>query len=195
MALQPQSRLDDSAFAVLGLIALRGPSTAYERQARSVGRITDEFWPVPHVTPYRVTAELERLGMLTAEQERRRPSPARLLADGRRSLGAPGVALGADERDDDDPRSRPASPPLRRAGRPCRRSPSSPARRSASTRPGSRRSTRRRRGSPTTPSARRASARCGSAARSTTAALDLLELGRRGARLARFLGSVGRSGR
>ena len=68
IVLQPQPRLDDSAFAVLGLIALRGPSTAYEVK-RALGRIADEFWPVPHVTPYRVTAELERLGLLTAEQE------------------------------------------------------------------------------------------------------------------------------
>ena len=68
MALQARARLDDLAFAVLGLIALRGPSTAYEVK-RALSRIADEFWPVPHVTPYRVTAELERLGMLTAEQE------------------------------------------------------------------------------------------------------------------------------
>jgi DNA-binding PadR family transcriptional regulator len=66
--MQPPLRLDDSSFAVLGLIALRGPSTAYDIR-RALGRIADEFWPVPHVTPYRVTAELERLGMLTAEQE------------------------------------------------------------------------------------------------------------------------------
>ena len=70
MTMQPQYRLDDSAFAVLGLIALRGPSTAYEIK-RALSRITSEFWSVPHVTPYRVTKELARLGMLTAEQERR----------------------------------------------------------------------------------------------------------------------------
>jgi PadR family transcriptional regulator, regulatory protein AphA len=69
MKLQPRSRLDDSAFAVLGLIALRGPSTAYEVK-RALSRITSEFWPVPHVTPYRATTELARLGMLTAKQER-----------------------------------------------------------------------------------------------------------------------------
>jgi DNA-binding PadR family transcriptional regulator len=68
MASQPHAQLDDSAFAVLGLIALRGPSTAYDIK-RALSRIADEFWPVPHVTPYRVTAELERLDMLAAEQE------------------------------------------------------------------------------------------------------------------------------
>jgi len=67
--MQPQSRLDDSAFAVLGLIALRGPSTAYEVK-HALSRITSEFWPVPHVTPYRATRELARAGMLTAVQER-----------------------------------------------------------------------------------------------------------------------------
>jgi PadR family transcriptional regulator AphA len=87
--LQSRAQLDDSAFAVLGLIALRGPSTAYEVK-RALGRIADEFWPVPHVTPYRVTAELERLGMLTAEQERggRRRRVYSLTEEGRSTLRA-----------------------------------------------------------------------------------------------------------
>jgi DNA-binding PadR family transcriptional regulator len=89
IASQPQSRLDDSAFAVLGLIALRGPSTAYDVK-RALGRIADEYWPVPHVTPYRVTAELERLGMLTAEQEQggRRRRVYSLTDEGRSALQA-----------------------------------------------------------------------------------------------------------
>jgi PadR family transcriptional regulator, regulatory protein AphA len=69
MAVQPRTRLDDSAYAVLGLIALRGPSTAYELK-RALSRITGEFWSVPHVTPYRATKALQRAGMLTAAQER-----------------------------------------------------------------------------------------------------------------------------
>ena len=87
--LQPDARLDDSGFAVLGLIALRGPSTAYEVK-RALGRIADEFWPVPHVTPYRVTAELERLGLVTAEQEQggRRRRVYSLTDEGRSALGA-----------------------------------------------------------------------------------------------------------
>jgi DNA-binding PadR family transcriptional regulator len=89
MTLQPTSRLDDSAFAVLGLIALRGPSTAYDIK-RALGRIADEFWPVPHVTPYRVSAELERLGMLTADQEEggRRRRVYSLTDNGRSALQA-----------------------------------------------------------------------------------------------------------
>jgi PadR family transcriptional regulator, regulatory protein AphA len=87
--MQPQSRLDDSAFAVLGLIALRGPSTAYELK-RALSRITSEFWSVAHVTPYRVTTELARLGMLTAEQERggRRRRVFSLTDEGRSALRA-----------------------------------------------------------------------------------------------------------
>jgi DNA-binding PadR family transcriptional regulator len=89
MASQTPARLDDSAFAVLGLIALRGPSTAYDVK-RALSRIADEFWPVPHVTPYRVTAELERLGLLSAEQEHggRRRRVFSLTDTGRSTLSA-----------------------------------------------------------------------------------------------------------
>jgi PadR family transcriptional regulator, regulatory protein AphA len=89
MSVQPQTRLDDSALAVLGLIALRGPSTAYELK-RALSRITSEFWSVPHVTPYRATKGLARAGMLTAEQERggRRRRVYSLTDEGRSALGA-----------------------------------------------------------------------------------------------------------
>jgi PadR family transcriptional regulator, regulatory protein AphA len=89
MATQPRSRLDDTAFAVLGLIALRGPSTAYEIE-RALSRITSQFWSVPHVTPYRATRQLEREGMLTAEQERggRRRRVYSLTDEGRSALRA-----------------------------------------------------------------------------------------------------------
>jgi DNA-binding PadR family transcriptional regulator len=70
MRMQPSVRLDDSAYAVLGLIALRGPSTGYELK-RALSRITGHFWSVPHVAPYRATKALEREGMLVGEQERR----------------------------------------------------------------------------------------------------------------------------
>jgi PadR family transcriptional regulator AphA len=87
--MQPDKELDDSAFAVLGLIALRGPSTAYEIK-RALSRITSEYWSVAHVTPYRVTAALERQGLLTAEQERsgRRRRVFSLTDDGRSALRA-----------------------------------------------------------------------------------------------------------
>jgi DNA-binding PadR family transcriptional regulator len=89
MTLQSRARLDDSAFAVLGLIALRGPSTAYELK-RALSRITGEFWSVAHVTPYRVTADLESRGLLTAEQERggRRRRVFSMTEEGRSALNA-----------------------------------------------------------------------------------------------------------
>ena len=89
MTAQPHHDLDDSAFAVLGLIALRGPSTAYDVK-RALSRITGEFWSVAHVTPYRVTAQLARLGMLTAEQEQggRRRRVFSLTDEGRSALQA-----------------------------------------------------------------------------------------------------------
>jgi DNA-binding PadR family transcriptional regulator len=89
ISLQQGTRADAAAFAVLGLIALRGPSTAYEVK-RALSRIADEFWPVPHVTPYRATAELERLGLLTAEQEQggRRRRVFSVTEEGRSALRA-----------------------------------------------------------------------------------------------------------
>lgn len=89
ITLQSHPRLDDSAYAVLGFIALRGPSTAYEVK-RALSRITSEFWSVPHVTPYRATKALERAGMLSAEQERggRRRRVYSLTDEGRSALRA-----------------------------------------------------------------------------------------------------------
>ena len=89
MTVQAESRFDDAAFAVLGLIALRGPSTAYEVK-RALSRISSQYWPVPHVTPYRATRELARAGMLTAEQERggRRRRVYSLTDEGRSALRA-----------------------------------------------------------------------------------------------------------
>lgn len=89
MEVQDYSRLDDSVFAVLGLIALRGPSTAYEVK-RALSRITGEFWSVPHVTPYRATKMLEGVGMLTAQQEStgRRRRVYSLTGAGRSALHA-----------------------------------------------------------------------------------------------------------
>jgi PadR family transcriptional regulator, regulatory protein AphA len=89
MAVQPFLRLDDSAYAILGLIALRGPSTAYDIK-RALSRITNEYWSVAHITPYRVTKELTRLGMLTAKQERggRRRRVFSLTDEGRSAVRA-----------------------------------------------------------------------------------------------------------
>ena len=89
MALQQRSGLDDTAFAVLGLIALRGPSTAYELK-RALSRITGECGSGPHVTPERGTAEVARLGLRTAAQADggRRRRVYSLTDAGRSAIGA-----------------------------------------------------------------------------------------------------------
>ena len=86
---QPQTQLDDTSLAVLGLIALRGPSTAYDVK-RALARIANEYWPVPHVTPYRATTRLEALGLLHAQQEPggRRRRVFTLTDEGRAALDA-----------------------------------------------------------------------------------------------------------
>jgi PadR family transcriptional regulator, regulatory protein AphA len=86
---QQPPHLDDTSLAVLGLIALRGPSTAYQIK-RALSRITNEYWPVPHVTPYRATTRLESLGLLRAEQESggRRRRVFTLTDEGRATLQA-----------------------------------------------------------------------------------------------------------
>lgn len=62
------TRLGGTAIAILGMVGLRGPSTAYEIR-RAVGRISGEFWNVPHAVVYHETARLERAGLLTSVQE------------------------------------------------------------------------------------------------------------------------------
>lgn len=87
--LQQPPQLDDTSLAVLGLIALRGPSTAYQVK-RALSRIANEYWPVPHVTPYRAATRLESLGLLQAEQESsgRRRRIFTLTDEGRAALQA-----------------------------------------------------------------------------------------------------------
>lgn len=62
------SPLSDSAYAVLVVIALRGPSTAYEVN-RALTRLAGEFWATPHTQVYRECARLLETGMLDAEEE------------------------------------------------------------------------------------------------------------------------------
>lgn len=89
MSSQQPPQLDDTSVAVLGLIALRGPSTAYEIK-RALSRIANEYWPVPHVTSYRVTSKLESQGLLVANQEPggRRRRVYSLTEEGRGALQA-----------------------------------------------------------------------------------------------------------
>jgi PadR family transcriptional regulator, regulatory protein AphA len=61
--------LSDSAQAVLVLIALRGPSTAYDVK-RALARLAGEYWSAPHTQVYRECARLSSAGLLDEQVER-----------------------------------------------------------------------------------------------------------------------------
>ena len=83
------SRLSDSAHAVLVLIALRGPSTAYEVK-RALARLAGEYWSAPHTQVYRECARLAASGMLDEQVESggRRRRVYELTAAGREAVTA-----------------------------------------------------------------------------------------------------------
>jgi DNA-binding PadR family transcriptional regulator len=60
--------LTDSAYAILVVVALRGPSTAYELK-RALGHLAGESWSVPHTQVYRECARLAEAGLLDEEAE------------------------------------------------------------------------------------------------------------------------------
>ena len=60
--------LTATSYAVLGMVALRGPSSVYDVK-RAIEHLTGEFWSVAHVQHYRESERLERLGLLTSRQE------------------------------------------------------------------------------------------------------------------------------
>ena len=60
--------LSDSARAVLVVIALRGPSTAYDVK-RALLRLAGEYWSAPHTQVYRECARLAAAGLLSEEAE------------------------------------------------------------------------------------------------------------------------------
>lgn len=61
-------RVSTTSFVVLGLIALRGPSTSYELK-RAVEHSVGFFWPFPHAQLYDEPARLAEAGLLSASQE------------------------------------------------------------------------------------------------------------------------------
>ena len=63
-----ESELSATSFAVLGMVALRGPLTIYDLK-RALGHLAGEFWTVPHVQHYRESERLERIGLLASRQE------------------------------------------------------------------------------------------------------------------------------
>jgi DNA-binding PadR family transcriptional regulator len=61
-------RLNPISYVVLGLIGLRGPSTAYELK-RATNRSIAYFWPFPHAQLYTEPKRLAEAGLLSEEQE------------------------------------------------------------------------------------------------------------------------------
>ena len=87
MSTSPDLRLSTTSYVVLGLIALRGPSTPYDLK-RAVGHSVGYFWPFPHAQLYAEPKRLTAAGLLRVEQETgsRRRQIYSLTAAGRRAL-------------------------------------------------------------------------------------------------------------
>lgn len=64
----PSFRLSPSSYVVLGLIALRGPSTPYDLK-RATGRSVAYFWSFPHSQLYSEPERLAQGGLLSMEEE------------------------------------------------------------------------------------------------------------------------------
>jgi PadR family transcriptional regulator AphA len=68
------SRLTTTSYVVLGMLAMRGPSTSYQLK-RAVGRSVGYFWPFPHAQLYSEPKRLVQFGLLdvlTEDEGRRR---------------------------------------------------------------------------------------------------------------------------
>src|SRR5688500_7139408 len=60
--------LTDQAYAVLTVIALRAPVTAYEIE-RILDQLAGEFWSAPHTQIYRACKRLADAGLVREKQE------------------------------------------------------------------------------------------------------------------------------
>lgn len=82
-------RLSVTSYVVLGMIALRGPSTSYDLK-RAVGHSVGYFWPFPHAQLYSEPKRLADLGLLelAAEDDGRRRQTYSLTPAGRDALRA-----------------------------------------------------------------------------------------------------------
>lgn len=78
-----QGKLSTTSYVVLGIVALRGPSTPYDIK-RAIGRSIGYFWPFPHSQLYREPRRLAELGYLfqTQEDEGRRRITYSISPDG-----------------------------------------------------------------------------------------------------------------
>jgi len=81
------TRLTATSYAILGIVALRGPSTPYQIK-RALGRLGTHFWSVPHTQCYTETQRLAAAGLLSVESEEhgRRRLSYRLTDAGQRLL-------------------------------------------------------------------------------------------------------------
>lgn len=82
-------RLSTTSYVVLGMIALRGPSTSYDLK-RAVGHSVGYFWHFPHAQLYSEPQRLAELGLLRldAEREGRRRKTFSITDRGRQALRA-----------------------------------------------------------------------------------------------------------
>jgi len=80
-------RLSATSYVVLGMIALRGPSTPYELK-RAVGHSVGYFWHFPHAQLYSEPDRLAALGLLelAVEEHGRRRKTYSLTDTGRAAL-------------------------------------------------------------------------------------------------------------
>lgn len=81
--------LTPTSYVVLGMVALRGPSTSYDLK-RAVGHSVGYFWPFPHAQLYSEPKRLHELGLLdlTAEEGGRRRQTYRITETGMKELQA-----------------------------------------------------------------------------------------------------------
>ena len=67
-AVASNPRLSPTSYLVLGMVALRGPTTPYELK-RAVGRSVGYFWRFPHTQLYEEPARLADAGLLFEDRE------------------------------------------------------------------------------------------------------------------------------
>lgn len=84
-----EPRLSSTSYVVLGMIALRGPSTPYDLK-RAVGHSVGYFWHFPHAQLYSEPDRLAELGLLAlaVEDSGRRRKTYSLTDPGRDALRA-----------------------------------------------------------------------------------------------------------
>ncbi|MCW2793417.1 MAG: transcriptional regulator PadR family protein [Nocardioides sp.] len=80
-------RLTTTSYVVLGMVAMRGPSTPYELK-RAVNHSVGYFWPFPHAQLYSEPKRLLEMGLLDvhAEEEGRRRQTYTISPEGEVAL-------------------------------------------------------------------------------------------------------------